>query len=93
MPLSILDASIRDRLEPILLREAAVLRERLSELQKRRLIRSDADLQAASLMVSGQAFYLSFMLRVCTNLDDTHLRQIISQFAQYMARGLGPLPQ
>ena len=39
VPLSIVDAAIREQLEPILLRAAPLLRERLAGLQKRHLIR------------------------------------------------------
>jgi AcrR family transcriptional regulator len=88
VPRIILDASIRDRLEPLLLQEAAVLRDRLSDLQKRHLIAKDADVEAVSLIVSGQSFFISFMLRVSTNRDDAQLRRLLSEFAAYMARAL-----
>ena len=92
VPRVMLDATLRDRLEPLLAREATVLHERLSGHQKRRLIRQDADLEAAALMISGQSFLISFIFRVTTNLDDAYLAHIISEFARNMARGLAPLP-
>ncbi len=92
VPLSILDASIRARLEPVLQLAAAVLRDRLSGLQKRHLIRPDADLENVSLMVIGQSFFISFMLRVSTNIDDTHLKRMILEFAAIIACGLAPAP-
>ncbi len=92
VPLSILDASIRERIEPLLLRAAAMLRDRLSGLQKRHFIRPDANLENASLMVIGQSFFISFMLRYSTNIDDTHLTHLISEFAANMAHGLAPAP-
>lgn len=90
IPLSMRDASIRDSMEPIVLNATAVLRGRLSELQKRHLIRADADLDAASLIVSGQSLHISFLLRVNTNLPDTQLRHLIAEFAGLMAHGLAP---
>ncbi len=90
VPRMILDASIRDLLEPLLLQESAVLRDRLLELQKRHLIRQDADIEATGLIVSGQSFFISFMLRVTTNRNDAHLKHMLSEFAAYMARGLAP---
>jgi AcrR family transcriptional regulator len=92
VPRVILDAAMRDKLEPILAREATVLHERLSGLQQRRLIRQDADLESATLMISGQSFQISFILRVSSNIGDAHLRHVLSEFASYMARGLAPLP-
>ena len=83
---------MRDKLEPILAREATVLHERLSGLQQRRLIRQDADLESATLMISGQSFQISFILRVSSNIGDAHLRHVLSEFASYMARALAPLP-
>ena len=91
VPRIIVDASIRERLQAIVLRQDAVLRDRLLELQKRRLIREDVDLEAVGLMVCAQSFHASFMARVSTNLDDAYLTYMISEFARYMARGLAPL--
>ena len=91
VPRIIIDASIRDRLQAIVIRQDAVLRDRLSKLQKRHLIRTDADLEAVGLMVCAQSFHTSFMARVSTNLDDAYLTHMISEFARYMARGLAPL--
>jgi AcrR family transcriptional regulator len=90
IPLSMRDASIRESMEPIVFRATTALRDRLSELQKRHLIRAAADLDAASLIVSGQSLHISFLLRVNTNLPDAHLRHLISEFAGVMARGLAP---
>ena len=90
LPLSMRDASIRGTLETIVLRETAALRDRLLELQKHGLIRADVDLEAASLMIGGQSFHISFLLRVNTNLRDDLLTRMISEFARCMARGLAP---
>jgi len=43
-------------------------------------------------MVIGQSFFISFMLRVSTNIDDTRLTRMISEFAANMAHGLAPAP-
>jgi AcrR family transcriptional regulator len=91
VPLSMRDPSIRESMEPIVLNATAVLRGRLSELQRRHLVRADADLDAASLIISGQSFHISFLLRVNTNLPDTQLQHLISEFAALMVRGLAPL--
>ena len=90
IPLSIVDAAIREQLEPVLLRAAPILRERLAGLQKRHLIRADADLAAASLMVVGQSFFISFLLRFTTSIEDDRLRRMMSDFASYVANGLAP---
>jgi AcrR family transcriptional regulator len=92
VPLSMRDASIRDSLEAIVFRQTAVLRERLLERQKGALIRADVDLEAVSLMIGGQSFHISFLLRVNTNLRDELLMRMISEFARCMARGLAPPP-
>jgi len=92
VPLSFLDASIKERLEPVLLLAAGVLFDRLTALQKRHLIRADADLESASLMANGVSFFVSFMLRVSTTIDETHLTRMISEFAADMAHGLAPPP-
>jgi hypothetical protein len=73
-------------------RQTAVLRERLLERQKGALIRADVDLEAVSLMIGGQSFHISFLLRVNTNLRDELLMRMISEFARCMARGLAPPP-
>lgn len=91
VPRIIIDPSIRDSLQAIVIRQDAMLRDRLSELQKRHLIRADVDLEAVGLMVCAQSFHTSFMARVSTNLDDAYLTHMISEFARYMARGLAPL--
>ena len=88
VPRLIVDASIRDKLQETMLHQHYMLRERLAALKKRRLIRADVDLEAAGLMMSAQSFFISFMVRVSTNLDDAYLRHQISEFAKYMARGL-----
>ena len=82
-----------ESMEPTVFRVTAILRDRLSELQKRHLIRADADLDAASLIVSGQSLHISFLLRVNTNLQDAQLRHLISEFAGLMARGLARYEQ
>ena len=92
VPRVILDATMRDKLEPILDRQAAVLHERLLDLQRRLLIRQDADLEAATTIISGQSLQISFMFRVSSNSSDAHLRHLLTEFAGYMARGLAPLP-
>jgi AcrR family transcriptional regulator len=92
LPLSMRDASIRGSLEAIVLRETAMLRERLLEHQRRGRIRADADLEAVSLMIGGQSFHISFLLRVNTNLYDDLLTRLILEFARCMARGLAPTP-
>ncbi len=92
LPLSMRDASIRDSLQVIVLRETAALRERLLEHRKRGLIRADVDSEAASLMIGGQSFHISFLLRVNTNLRDELLTHMIAEFARCMARGLAPSP-
>lgn len=91
VPRIFLDAAMRDKLEPILARQDTMLHERLLVLQKRQLIRKDADIEAAALTISGQSFNISFMLRVTTNFDDAYLGHVISEFARCMARGLAPL--
>lgn len=90
LPLSIVDDSIRERFEPILLRSAAVLRDRLARFQERNLIRADANVTDASLMICGQSFFISFMLRVTTLIDDDRLRRMMSDFVLHMVRGLAP---
>ena len=90
VPLSIVDAAIREQLEPVLLRAGAILRERLAGLQKRHLIRPEADLAAASLMVVGQSFFISFLLRFTTSIDDDRLKRMMSDFASYITNGLAP---
>lgn len=90
VPRILVDASIRDRLQEIVLQLNCVLRARLAELQQRGLIRTDADLEAAGLMMSAQSFFVSFMARVSTNLGDAYLMHQLSEFARYMARGLAP---
>jgi AcrR family transcriptional regulator len=90
VPLSIVDTSIRERIEPILLRSAEVLRDRLAGFQQRHLIRADANLTDASIMICGQSFFISFMLRVTTFIDDDHLERMMLDFAAHMARGLAP---
>ncbi len=90
VPLSLVDASIREKLEPILLRAAPILRDRLVRLQKRHLVRADADLITASLMVVGQSFFISFLLRFTTSIEDDRFKRMMSDFASYMANGLAP---
>ncbi len=92
VPRILVDASIRDKLQEILLQKRTVLRCRLSTLQQRDLIRPDADLEAACLMMSAQSFFISFMARVSTSLDDAFLKHQLSEFAKCMARGLAPPP-
>lgn len=92
MPLGIRDGSIRDQLEPILLKEAGRLSERLFELRRRGLVRSDAHLEGVSLMIGGQSVHISFLLRVSTNLQDDFLRLLLDEFATLIARGLAPPP-
>ena len=92
LPLSMRDASIRGTMQTIVMRESTILRERLSELQKRGLIRADADLEADSMLIGGQSFHISFLLRVHTNLRDELLTRLISEYARSMARALGPAP-
>ncbi len=91
VPRAMIDADIRNRLHEILLERRCMLLDRLIALQERGLIRADADLDAAGLMVSAQSFYISFMARVSTNLDEAFLRHQLTEFAKYMARGLAPL--
>ena len=93
LPLSMRDASVRDSLRPILLRETAVLRERLAALQERGLVRADADLDAASMIVGGLSFHVSFLLRVNLDLPPDRLKRIIAEFVRYVARGLAPVPR
>jgi AcrR family transcriptional regulator len=88
VPLSIVDAAIREQLEPFLLRASTLLRDRLARLQERHLVRADADLATASLMVCGQSFFISFLLRFTTSIDDGRLKRMISDFAAYVAHGL-----
>jgi AcrR family transcriptional regulator len=90
VPLSIVDAAIREQLEPVLLRAATLLRDRLARLQERHLVRADADLTTASLMVCGQSFFISFLLRFTTSIDDGRLKRMMSDFAAYVAHGLAP---
>ncbi len=90
VPLSIVDASIREQLEPILLRAGPILSDRLAKLQERHLVRADADLTAASLIICGQSFFISFLLRFTTSIDDDRLRRMMSDFASYIAHGLAP---
>jgi AcrR family transcriptional regulator len=92
LPLSVRDASIRGSMQAIMLRETAILRERLVERQQAGAIRADADLEAASMMIGGQSVHISFLLRVSTNLRDDLLRRMIGEFAACMARGLAPPP-
>ena len=43
-------------------------------------------------MMAAASFYISFMARVSTNLDDAFLKHQLLEFSKYMARGLAPLP-
>jgi len=88
LPMSLRDGSIRDKLRPILLRETAVLRDRLEALQTRGHIRPDADLEAVSMIVGGLSFHISFMLRVNLDLSAQHLDRIVAEFVRDMASGL-----
>jgi TetR/AcrR family transcriptional regulator, regulator of cefoperazone and chloramphenicol sensitivity len=90
VPRAMVDLSIRDRLEEILVRRRYILHDRMAELQRRHLMRADADLDAACFMMAAQSFYVSFMARVSTNLDDARLKYQLMEFAKYMARGLAP---
>jgi AcrR family transcriptional regulator len=92
VPRILVDASIRDRLQEIVLQRRTVLLERLTELQRRHLIATDVDLEAAGLMVTAQSFYVSFMARAGSNLDDAFLKHQLLEFSKYMARGLAPRP-
>ncbi|MFD2184627.1 TetR/AcrR family transcriptional regulator [Rhodoplanes azumiensis] len=92
LPLSLRDDAIRDSLRPILLRESAVLRDRLVALQGRGLIRADADLEAVSMIIGGLSFHASFLLRVNLDLPDDRLDHIISEFVRCMTLALAPMP-
>lgn len=88
LPMSLHDGSIRDRLRPILLRESSVLRDCLAALQERGSIRRDADVEAASMIVGGLSFHISFLMRVNLDLSDEYFERIVSEFGRDMAAGL-----
>ena len=88
LPMSLHDESIRDRLRPILMRESSVLRDRLAALQERGAIRRDADVEAASMIVGGLSFHVSFLMRVNLDLSDGDFERIVTEFGRDMAAGL-----
>jgi AcrR family transcriptional regulator len=91
-PMSLRDASIRETIRPVLLREGTVLRERLAALQRRGLVRADADPETLGMIIGGISFHVSFLLRVNLDLPEDRLERIIEEFVENMARGLAPLP-
>ena len=88
LPMSLRDGSIRETLRPILLRETALLRDRLAGLQKRGLIEPGADLDAAGTIIGGLSFHVSFLMRANLDTPDDQRERIIAEFTRCMVAGL-----
>ena len=90
LPLALHDGPVRDSVRPILLRETTLLRERLTALKARHLLRADVHIDKVSRMISALSFHTSFISRVSTDLAEAELQDLLTESAAILARGLAP---